>query len=244
MQSSLHKYGSSDQQVVSFHQPGDGGAIHGTAVLVHGGYWREAFTAELMVPLAADLVMRGWAVANVEYRRVGQAPAPSAMVNDVSRAVQCALDWCAESGNPRKVVGIGHSVGAQLGMLNGGLLDAFVALAPVTDLPRAYREDLGESAVKGFIGDDAGDLPARLERYSPVHQLPLGKPLLVVHGSDDQRVPVAHSKAYCAKATSLGDAVDFWQLPHLDHLQAINPDGIHWPQVVEWMHARQADQSA
>jgi dipeptidyl aminopeptidase/acylaminoacyl peptidase len=191
-----------------------------------------------MRPLAVDLVMRGWAVANVEYRRVGQAPTPSAMVSDVSTAVQSALNWSAESGHPGKVVGIGHSVGAQLGMLTMGLLDAFVALAPVTDLPRTHSENLGEGAVNGFIGDHAADLPTLLESYSPVHQLPLGKPVLLVHGSDDQRVPVDHSVEYCARAGNLGDSVDFWHLPHLDHLQAINPEGTHWPQVVEWMRAR------
>lgn len=238
MHSSIHRYGSSDQQIVRFHRPHSGKAIRGTAVLVHGGYWREAFTADLMLPLAADLVMRGWAVANVEYRRVGHASTPFDIVNDVSLAVQCVRDWSAAAGNPGKVVGIGHSVGAQLGMLNVSLLDAFVALAPVTDLRRAQAENLGEGAVKGFIGDETHDVATLLERYSPVHQLPLRKPLLVVHGSDDLRVPVDHSKEYCTKAIDLGDTVDFWRLPYLDHMQAINPDGIHWPQVVEWIQAR------
>ncbi|WP_082697898.1 prolyl oligopeptidase family serine peptidase [Arthrobacter sp. EpRS71] len=238
MHSSRHQYGPSEHQVVSFLHPREGEAIQGTAVLVHGGYWREAFTADLMLPLATDLMMRGWAVANVEYRRVGQAPTPSAMVSDVTTAVQSALEWSAESGRPGKVIGVGHSVGAQLGMLSVGLLDAFVALAPVTDLPRTHRENLGEGAVKGFIGDHTEDLPTLLERYSPLHQLPFKKPLLLVHGSDDQRVPVDHSVEYCTKAGSLGDEVDFWHLPHLDHLQAINPEGAHWPPVIEWMQAR------
>ncbi|MGO4146040.1 alpha/beta hydrolase family protein [Paenarthrobacter sp. YAF11_1] len=244
MHSSLHQYGSSEHQVVSFLHPREGEAIQGTAVLVHGGYWRAAFTADLMLALAADLVTRGWAVANVEYRRVGQAPTPSAMVNDVSTAVQSALGWSAESGYPGNVIGIGHSVGAQLGMLTMDLLDAFVALAPVTDLPRTHSESLGEGAVEGFIGDHTEDLPTLLETYSPLHQLPLRSPVLLVHGSDDQRVPVAHSREYVTKAKSFGDAVDFWELPRLDHLQAINPDGTHWPKVVEWMQARRMDQPA
>ncbi|MEV4899518.1 hypothetical protein AB0K48_60400 [Nonomuraea sp. NPDC055795] len=38
-------------------------------VLVHGGYWRSIWAADLMEPLAADLVGRGFAVWNLEYRR-------------------------------------------------------------------------------------------------------------------------------------------------------------------------------
>jgi acetyl esterase/lipase len=40
------------------------------AVLLHGGFWRERYRRELMDPLAADLAGRGWAVWNLEYRRV------------------------------------------------------------------------------------------------------------------------------------------------------------------------------
>ena len=37
-------------------------------VVVHGGYWRSSYGAELGRPLAADLVGRGFAALNVEYR--------------------------------------------------------------------------------------------------------------------------------------------------------------------------------
>src|SRR5690606_28458305 len=37
--------------------------------LVHGGYWRSMWTADLMEALCGDLVGRGFAVWNLEYRR-------------------------------------------------------------------------------------------------------------------------------------------------------------------------------
>ncbi|GAA3699317.1 alpha/beta hydrolase [Arthrobacter ginkgonis] len=237
MHSSIHKYGASDQQFMSLHWPGVEGTIHGTVALVHGGYWRKAFTAELMVPIAADLVARGWAVANVEYRRVGHAKTPAAIVDDVAQALRCVRRWSEEAGTPGAVVGIGHSVGAQLALLNSEPLDGLVALAPVTDLPRARTENLGEGAVNEFIGEDAEDAPRLREKFSPLHQLPLQKPLLVVHGVNDQRVPIEHSTEYCVKAKGLSDTVDFWQMPQLDHLQAIDPTGTHWHQAVEWIRA-------
>ncbi|MER5999877.1 hypothetical protein ABT120_14985 [Nonomuraea angiospora] len=38
-------------------------------MLIHGGYWRSIWTADIMGPLCADLVGRGLAVWNLEYRR-------------------------------------------------------------------------------------------------------------------------------------------------------------------------------
>ncbi|MFI9843855.1 alpha/beta hydrolase [Nonomuraea sp. NPDC051941] len=39
------------------------------AMLIHGGYWRSIWAADIMGPLCADLVGRGLAVWNLEYRR-------------------------------------------------------------------------------------------------------------------------------------------------------------------------------
>ena len=39
--------------------------------LIHGGFWRDTYGADLMKPLACDLLERGHPVANLEYRRLG-----------------------------------------------------------------------------------------------------------------------------------------------------------------------------
>ncbi|HEX6402688.1 MAG TPA: hypothetical protein VF003_05950 [Pseudonocardiaceae bacterium] len=39
------------------------------AVLFHGGFWRQQFGSSIMDAVAVDLVRRGWATWNVEYRR-------------------------------------------------------------------------------------------------------------------------------------------------------------------------------
>ena len=43
-------------------------------VLLHGGFWKALYTKSLMTPLAADVMDRGWAAWNLEYRRVGSVP--------------------------------------------------------------------------------------------------------------------------------------------------------------------------
>ena len=49
--------------------PGEG--PFAVIVLLHGGFWRTGFNRTLMNPLALDLLRRGWAVWNLEYRRLG-----------------------------------------------------------------------------------------------------------------------------------------------------------------------------
>ncbi|WP_422934858.1 alpha/beta hydrolase [Sinomonas sp. P47F7] len=45
----------------------------GTVVVIHGGYWRDAYTAELGVPESVDLAEHGLAAWNLEYRRAGSS---------------------------------------------------------------------------------------------------------------------------------------------------------------------------
>ncbi|WP_433875241.1 alpha/beta hydrolase family protein [Sinomonas atrocyanea] len=47
------------------------GGWRGVVVVVHGGYWRDRYTAELGAPVAADLAAQGFAAWNLEYRRAG-----------------------------------------------------------------------------------------------------------------------------------------------------------------------------
>jgi len=64
-------YGDHPDQVGNLHLPvGDG--PWPTVVLIHGGDWRWGWDRTLMTPLAHDLARRGYAVWNIEYRRVGQ----------------------------------------------------------------------------------------------------------------------------------------------------------------------------
>jgi acetyl esterase/lipase len=228
-------YGPHTPQRVDCWDPAADGQCRGVAVLVHGGYWRARFDASLMVPLARDLTAHGWAVANIEYRSNGNGGGWPVTLEDVRAAIGAvaATPWRAGWAGP--LVGIGHSVGGQLVLLSADLLDAVVALAPVTDSARTYREGLGENAAAEFFGTSPQGAPAVYEAASPVWQLPLGLPALVVHGAVDQRVPVEHSQDFVAAARSAGDRVDFHSPHGLDHLEAIDPVTSNWTQARHWL---------
>ena len=64
-------YGDRPQQFGDLYLP-DGPDMSATVVLIHGGFWRAQYALDLMVPLAEDLLSAGYAVWNIEYRRVAQ----------------------------------------------------------------------------------------------------------------------------------------------------------------------------
>src|SRR5688572_24932971 len=68
------RYGDHPDHVIDLRLPTDGAAGPGRPLVVflHGGFWRAAFDRSHAGPLAADLAGRGYPVAVVEYRRVGQ----------------------------------------------------------------------------------------------------------------------------------------------------------------------------
>lgn len=241
------RYGAHPDQVVDVLTPS--GEPRGAVVLLHGGYWRAQHTRALMEPLAQDLLARGWWVANVEYRRLeaeesrppagGERPGawPTSLL-DAHSALEAVRDHLRRSGLDLPVVSVGHSVGGQLALLTADQVDAVVALAPVTDLARTREEGLGEDAVRGVIPEPPEDRPEAYAEGSPLLQLPLGRPALLVHGDADTRVPLAHSEDYVRRAVELGDDVELAVVPGLDHLGLIRPDGAHWPGVVGWTERR------
>lgn len=229
-------YGPHDAQAVQCRDPSTAaGPCRGVAVLIHGGYWRARYDASLMAPLVEDLAARGWATANVEYRRSGNGGGWPDTLEDVQAALRtlAAHDWRQGFGGP--TIGIGHSVGGQLALLSAQQLDAVVALAPVTDAVRTHREGLGDGAAAEFFGAGPEERPEAYTQASPLQQLPLGVPALIVHGATDDRVPLEHSLDYVARAHRRRDPVDLL-VPHdLDHLTAIDPAAAHWGAVLDWM---------
>lgn len=224
------RYGPHEDQRIELTFPS--GLPRGTAVLIHGGYWRSGLTAELMQPLVPTLTARGWVVANVEYRRGSDGWA--ATYEDLGGALASAR---AVSPTSRTAI-IGHSVGGQLALLAGREGDAIVALAPVTDVIRGYHEGIGDGAVAEFFRAAPDTSPDVYAAASPLLQVPPGGEVLVVHGHDDLRVPIAHTRDYVEAARAAGGDVEFLQLPRLSHLDAIDPEASHWPDVHAWLDQR------
>jgi acetyl esterase/lipase len=231
-------YGGAESQFVDFHLPTGTGRPPTVAVLIHGGYWRDRFDLTLMDALVADALRRGMAVANVEYRRVGNGGGWPGTGQDVAQAMALVRKHWRNWNGAVPFVAVGHSVGGQLALLNAAAADAVVALAPVTDVSRVDDERLGEDAALAFMGARAAELSSEYTAASPLRQLPFGCPVLVLHGDVDARVPVGHSRDFVRAARAAGDQVDYREVEGMDHSAAIDPSASHWAAAAAWMVAQ------
>jgi pimeloyl-ACP methyl ester carboxylesterase len=197
-------YGEHPDQVADLRRGGER-----VAIMLHGGFWRPEWTRTTTRALAVDLARRGWTSWNVEYRR--------SSLDDMLADLAAALGRCG----PGTV--IGHSAGGQLALwaaLTGRAARA-VSLAGVTDLARAAREGIGANAAVDLAGHDPP------EHADPMRLLPLRVPVLLVHGTEDDRVPVDYSRAFAAAS-----GAELLELPGVGHFEVIDPRSPGWAEVV------------
>ena len=241
-------YGSAEDQVGDLLLPGRSGP-HPVAVLLHGGFWRDRWTRDIMEGLAGDLVNRGWATWNLEYHRVGTGGGWPATLEDVGAGIDHLAELAEEHQlDLTRVVTIGHSAGGHLALwaasrphLSANIPDAAVrvpisaaiGLAPVSDLDAGYAEGIGDGAVEAFLRRSPTDGPRRYSAASPARLLPLGVPQVIVHGTEDKAVPVDMSRAYVAAARDSGDQVTFHEVVGADHMSLIDPASPTWELVLD-----------
>jgi acetyl esterase/lipase len=193
-----------------------------------------------IAPIAVDLADRGFAVWNLEYRRVGTAGGGwPGTLQDVGAGID-HLATLAQDGEPidlDRITMVGHSAGGHLalwsGLRDGVRGDGFqpkrvkvsgaVGLAAVADLALAHELRCGNGAVENFLGGSPLEVAARYRSTSPAEMLPIGVKQLLVHGSIDADVPVAISRRYAAAAAAAGDDVNFIELADAHHMDFIDP---------------------
>jgi acetyl esterase/lipase len=234
------RYGDGPAQFAELTVPaGDSEAP--VAVVIHGGFWRQRYDLALGRPLAATLPPRGWAALNVEYRRVGGGGGFPATLDDVSAAID-ALGRFDAALDLRRVVTVGHSAGGQLAAWAatrrepGVPVTAVVAQAGVLDLRAAARDQLGDGATQAFLGGDPDEVPERYDVASPIEHVPLGVPLLCVHGRADTNVPIGQSETFVAAARAAGDDAELEAIEG-DHFVVIDPASAAWENVLRWLDA-------
>jgi acetyl esterase/lipase len=239
-------YGSDASQFGGLHLPVGAGKVP-VAVVVHGGYWGSSYGNSLGAPLARDLTTIGVAAWNIEYRRLGIGGGWPGTFADVARAMDSLATLVQTAAGGRldleHVVVIGHSAGGQIAAwlagrhkLKVGDIGAsptvrpvgYVAQAGVLDLVSAFDQNLGGGAVSRLMGGSPQNHPERYAVGSPLALLPYGIPGTLVHGLDDQVVPIQQSDTFAAKAKKLGDDVTEVRMPGVDHFMLIDPATPAW----------------
>ncbi len=218
------------------------GEVRGVVVVVHGGFWRNAYDLALGRPLAADLGEAGLAAWNIEYRRVGGGGGWPTTFDDVAAAVDALAGPVQETAGGRlpldRVVALGHSAGGQLAAwlaARPGLppdapgaspvvtLCGAVSQAGVLDLVDAQERGVGQGAVADLLGGSPSAVPDRYALASPIARIPIGVPVISVHGTADTNVPVRQTERFAAAS---GDRAVV--LPGVDHFAVIDPTTPAW----------------
>jgi acetyl esterase/lipase len=239
-------YGPHPDQVVDLHLPDRLPAP--LVVLVHGGFWRKEYDRAHLAPMARALVSAGHVVALPEYRRTG-APGGGwpGTFDDVAAAFDALAGPAGEYGaDPARVVWAGHSAGGHLALWaaarhrlpaaspwrSGAVPSGVVCLGGCVSLELSDTWGLDGGAAATLMGGSAAALPERYAVADPAALLPLGVPVTLVHGTLDDRVPVAMSREYAARATRAGDPVTLVELPGSGHFGVIDPLSPDWPPVL------------
>ncbi|MFH8578992.1 alpha/beta hydrolase [Streptomyces zaomyceticus] len=244
-------YGDHPDQVIDFYAPRGGATRAPLVVALHGGAWRAPYDRQHLTPFADFLARRGFAVANVEYRRGSDIPrqgggAPVAgrwpeTFDDVAAALDAVPELAAAhlpQADTGRIVLTGHSAGGQLALWAAARhvlpvgspwrlpapppLRGVVALAPIAHFGRAVELGVCGGAVTELLGDPSS-YEERAAHADPSALLPTGIATTVVQGREDVDVPYTVADAYAEAAAKAGETVGLTLLEEVGHFPPIDP---------------------
>ncbi|EGX57353.1 lipase/esterase [Streptomyces zinciresistens K42] len=245
-------YGDHPDQVIDFYAPRGELPADGSVPLVvvlHGGAWRSPYDRRHLTPFADFLARRGFAVANVEYRRGADDAGGGAPVagrwpdtfDDVAAALDALADLAREAvpgADPRRTVLTGHSAGGHLALWAAARhvlpadaawrtgrpapLRGVVALAPIADFAAAGKLDVCGGAARQLLGGGV-EYAERRPYADPALLLPTGIATTLVQGRADLVVPQAVAESYADAAAKAGEVVGLTLLEEVGHFPLIDP---------------------
>jgi len=243
-------YGPSPAQVVDLFLP-KGKGPHPVVLLIHGGcYLAEYQGLPQTSGVAADLTRRGYAVWNVEYRKLGEPGAgyPGTFL-DVADAVDRiraeAPRYHLDAG---KVVALGHSAGGHLALWAAArhrlpkssplwradplTIRAVVSLGGIGDLKGqgdVFAGACGAEPIPAIIGKAGRENP--YADTSPAELLPLGARVVMISGAFDHVMPPFTGRAFVAKLRKAGDNAEVIAIPDAGHYDVVIPTTEAWKTV-------------
>lgn len=192
---------------------------HPSVIVVHGGGWVIGDRRMKPVRLVATRLCRaGFAVCAVDYRLLLRGGGLDAQVEDVTAAADF---WRAESErfgcDPERISMLGFSAGATLMMLHAGASERsyhrLVSIYGAIDFHRMSGR--GAELLLGMV---LGTRDRRVwEEKSPSMRAHMKSPLLVIHGTEDDLVPVAQATRLHASRCERGLPCEIELVPGMRH---------------------------
>ncbi len=251
-------YGTDPLQHVELWKPAGKGPFP-VVLMLHGGCWQTSVAkADIMHLLAADLVRRGIAVWNVEYRGVD---VPGGGYPGTFADVAAAADMLGREGpklalDTRHVVAVGHSAGGHFAFWLAGRhriartsvlwsahplpIAGVLSQGGLPDLPLAKSdaaEACGADTVDRLVGPPTVAHPDPYADTSADRLLPNGVRQALVSGAADPIAPPRFAEAWVAKARAAGDRVTSVVVPDQGHFELITPGTAAWTEELRLIEA-------
>ena len=243
-------YGPGPAQVADLFLPKGRGPFP-VVVLIHGGCYLAEYQGLAQTSgIAADLARRGYAVWNIDYRKLGEAGAgyPGSFL-DIADAVDRIRN---EAGryhlDARRVVALGHSAGGHLALWAAGRaklpkssplwradplsIRAVVSLGGIGDLAgqgEVFGGACGQTAIPLIIGQAGRDNP--YADTSPAELLPLGVRVTMISGEFDRVMPPATGRDFVERLRKAGDSAKAMAIPGAGHFEVVMPATAAWTVV-------------
>lgn len=217
------------------------GVEHAPVLLqIHGGAWVIGDKGQQGLPLMLHLAARGWVCVANNYRLSPRAKFPEHLV-DCKLALAWVRQHIAEyGGNPDFVVVTGGSAGGHLASLVAltrndrafqpgfeGVDTSVSACVPfygVYDLADVFEGRRGPARAshrfeRMLMGTTVEDDRAAFEQASPIHHVSDDDPpFFVIHGANDNLVPVAQARQFVAALRAVShEPVLYAEVPGASH---------------------------
>lgn len=244
-------YGPALSQVAELFLP-KGRGRHPVVVLLHGGCFLQKHQGFPQTSgLAADLAGRGYAVWNVEYRKLGEPGAGyPGTFQDVATAIDRLRDEAPKYGlDLSRVIAMGHSAGGHLAlwaasrdklpsgsplrMTNPLKIGAVISLAGIGDLAgqgEIFALPCGDDTIDRLV--DSAHRKQPFADTSPAELLPTGIKVVMVHGVFDPVLPPYTGRDYALKVRKAGDRAEVVTIPDAAHFDVVIPTTAAWKVVL------------
>ena len=229
-------YGNDPNQFLEVRLPHAKGP-HPVLLNLHGGYWRAKYDLAHAGLLCDALRAAGIATFNTEYRRVGNPgggwPGSFADVRSAYRYVR--QEAARFQLDVNRLVVMGHSAGGQFALClaaHESSLRSVIALAGVVDLGKAFALHLSHDAVVEFLGGTPQEVPEHYREADPMElKIPQTRQWLI-HGADDDTVPVQFSRDYVEQKKKSRELVQLIEISQCGHFDLIDPASAAFKQVM------------
>ena len=187
-------------------------------LIIHGGGWNAGSKNDIVYrALMVDYAMKGYVVANMNYRLTREAPFP-ACIEDV----RCAIRWMKANADklgidPERIGTYGHSAGGHLSLMAGVAADS-KAFNDAADPWKEYTCNVACAAG----GAPPTEIGRRGEWAEHTEWWPIGyigqckTPFLVLQGGEDPVVKPELTEDWVTKMQKAGAQVDYVKVhgPH------------------------------